>query len=159
MESWVNILTGQLVRYMRKSRCAFGVLFTYCGTVFVKREKDFGFLVSTPVFDHDTTPSLRQALLVFSIEAALSEPYNEPEDFDEGLFFQDSGTINSLRHSPYRTKYTNSQPDHDRSHNPKNQDGNDMPITKNTVFLESDGIAQRNLDTILKGFIGVHRQV
>ncbi|CAG8947663.1 unnamed protein product [Penicillium salamii] len=75
-------LMGQLVAQMRTCEARFGFLSTYSSTVFVKREADSSFLLSSPVWCGITQPSLRQLLAGFCLMAVSEPKYIESQTFE-----------------------------------------------------------------------------
>ncbi|KAJ5424425.1 hypothetical protein N7491_009641 [Penicillium cf. griseofulvum] len=75
-------LIGQLVAQMRTCSTRFGFLSTYNSTVFVKREADSSFLLSSPIWCGVTRPSLRQLLAGFCLMAVSEPKYVESETFE-----------------------------------------------------------------------------
>lgn len=66
---------------MRTCSTRFGFLSTYNSTVFVKREADSSFLLSSPIWRGVTQPSLRQLLAGFCLMAVSGPKYVESETF------------------------------------------------------------------------------
>ncbi|CAG7998639.1 unnamed protein product [Penicillium salamii] len=75
-------LIGQLVAQMRTCSARFGFLSTYNSTVFVKREADSSFLLSSPIWCGITQPSLRQLLAGFCLMAVSEPKYIESQTFE-----------------------------------------------------------------------------
>ncbi|KAJ5948269.1 hypothetical protein N7466_001284 [Penicillium verhagenii] len=75
-------LIGQLVGQMRTCSTRFGFLSTYDSTVFVKREADYSFLLSPPIWHGVTQPSLRQLLTGFCLMAVSEPKYIESPTFE-----------------------------------------------------------------------------
>ncbi|KAJ5959514.1 uncharacterized protein N7479_006664 [Penicillium vulpinum] len=75
-------LIGQLVAQMRTCSTRVGFLSTYDSTVFVKREADSSFLLSSPIWCGATRPSLRQLLAGFCLMAVSEPEYVESERFE-----------------------------------------------------------------------------
>ncbi|CAG7940607.1 unnamed protein product [Penicillium salamii] len=74
-------LIGQLVAQMRTCEARFGFLSTYSSTVFVKREADSSFLLSSPIWCGTTQPSLRELLAGFCLMAVSEPKYIESQTF------------------------------------------------------------------------------
>ncbi|KAJ5333113.1 hypothetical protein MYU51_005099 [Penicillium brevicompactum] len=75
-------LIGQLVAQMRTCSTRFGFLSTYTSTVFVKREAELSFLLSSPIWCGATQPSLRQLLAGFCLMAVSEPKFVESPSFE-----------------------------------------------------------------------------
>lgn len=78
---------------MRTCEARFGFLSTYSSTVFVKREADSSFLLSSPIWCGTTQPSLRELLAGFCLMAVSEPKYIESQTFQARNVSIDLGNI------------------------------------------------------------------